>query len=310
MADLFVYGVIEPAMAKDFVQKVNAASTSLNVYINSPGGDVYSGFAMYNALQRKRDILTTYIDGLAYSAASWLAISAPRDQRYMSPASQFGVHQAINGMGGNKEDLVKSVKRLEAIDKIQLEIYKAETGLTENRIKEIMSIDEPMSFSDAQEFGFQQYQPQKIAALFNMTNDMDLKNLANILTGKADATEDVKAQVQKETEEALKNAQSAKEQLQADLVTAQAFGEHKQTIELFATAVMDYINGQPTKGEIEAWVEAKAEEKVVAFIKLVRTEERIPKATDIDLEANAEVRDAARDRFREKIASLENNFKK
>ena len=283
MGKVFIYEQITTDYGNKVIAQIEKETSNLEVHIDSPGGSVYKGFAIFNALQRKRDILSTYVDGLAYSAMSWAALAAPKGRRFMNPASQFGVHQALNPVGGNKEELQAQIESLESIDKIQVEIYHKATGLPVARIKELMRRGKPLSIDEAREFGFELYEQDKIAALFNINDNQKemndvLKTFATFLKGDGDAPADIKAEVLKETAEALEKAESTKEQMFAEFASRTDYLEHKKGVETFVDAVLDYIKGQPNKEEIEKWIEAKANEKLVAFMAEVKTKGHIPAA--------------------------------
>ena len=307
---IFIYGEIgKEVNAKEIIQEINSEDDFLNVHINSPGGDVIDGFAIFNALQRKQHILKTFIDGLAYSAASWIALSAKPENRYMSKNSFFGIHQALSFAGGNKEELQKNIAFLSKIDQIQIEIYTAATGLNETVITDLMKSDEPLTFKEAAAFGFQEFSPQKIAALFNL-DKMDFEKLTAFLKGKEEAPADVKSEIEKETKEAIAKADTVKDQLFAEFTSQRAFKEHSEIVGRFVDKVVAYINAQPTKEQIENWIEAKANEKVALFVAQVRSKGEIPAPHDIELEKVPQLKDEAKISFRNKIEELEANFKK
>jgi ATP-dependent protease ClpP protease subunit len=276
--DIFIYGAIGYEVdAKDIIADISKATDELNVHINSPGGNVYDGFAIFNALQKKRDILSTYIDGLAYSAASWLAISAPSERRYMSTASQFGIHQASNFAGGNKDELEKQLDALEKIDSIQVEIYSKATGLSEDRIKDIMSADRVLNLSEAKEFGFQEYQPEKIAALFKLNNMSKLDDLLKHFKGEEKAPE-IEAKAEEKVKEAHAVAETPAEALGANFTAKKDFEELKASVEPFMTAIIDYIKDQPKQEEIEASIKKEVNAAMVSILGQIRTESAIPQA--------------------------------
>jgi len=286
MGKIFIYGQIgKEVNIKDTIQAIEKETESLEVHINSPGGDVYGGFAIYNALQRKQNILSTYIDGLAYSAASWIALAAKPGRRFMSKASQFGIHQASSFGGGNKDQLALEVEQLAKIDEIQVDIYAHNTGLSRDRINQLMKTDTPLNITEAAEFGFVEYQQQKIAALFNIETSMDfqekLKAFGEMLKGtKNEVSENIAEKVNKETETAIKEAETVKAAFNAEFTAAKEFKAFQEGIQGFVDATLDYISKQPTKEEIEKWIEAKANEKVVKFIAEYRSQGTVPQAEE------------------------------
>jgi ATP-dependent protease ClpP protease subunit/hemerythrin superfamily protein len=247
MAEVFIYGPIGENTL-DYIKAINAATDRLDVYINSPGGNVYDGFAIFNALQRKKEILNTYIDGMAYSAASWLALSAKPENRYMSRSSFFGIHEAMNFSGGNKRELKASIDQLTKIDSVQVEIYTMSTGLSEDRIKAIMKRDEPLSFDEAQEFGFQEYEAQKIAAIFNFNDNMDLLEKLKSLgyAAKEEPTPEQAEEAKTEVQEEAKHSSNPAEALASGLVKKEDFYSFKKQFEPLVAALIEYIGEAPT----------------------------------------------------------------
>tara|TARA_A100001391_G_scaffold205094_1_gene203447 strand:+ start:499 stop:1212 length:714 start_codon:yes stop_codon:yes gene_type:complete len=104
----------------------------INVRINSPGGLVYEGLVIMNALASHDATVTVTIEGLAYSAASFIAMAG--DTVRMYKASDFGIHRAsIIAMGNRKE--IQSVRDwLNTIDNHLVDIYQAKTGQPRKKI--------------------------------------------------------------------------------------------------------------------------------------------------------------------------------
>ncbi|MFW6091982.1 MAG: head maturation protease, ClpP-related [Actinomycetota bacterium] len=96
-ADIYIYGVISrwDVSAKDFAEQLKAVKAkTLNVFINSPGGSVWEGLPILNGLRRHAGTVNVTIDGLAASAASWIAMAG--DEVIMSPNSQLMIHDALS----------------------------------------------------------------------------------------------------------------------------------------------------------------------------------------------------------------------
>lgn len=289
MGKVFIYGQIGLEVnARDIIAEIEESKDNLEVHINSPGGNVYEGFAIFNALQRKRDILTTYIDGLAYSAASWIALAALPENRYMSKAAQFGIHKASNFAGGNSDDLKKQVEALNKIDQIQLEIYTMATGLDESYIDNIMKADTPLSLKEASAFGFQEFEAEKIAALFNINDMSKLEDLLNHFKG-TDKIPEVEAASKEEVEAKHKEAETPIEALSADFTSHTEFLEFKATTQPFMEAIIDYIEKQPKMEEIEAMIEKSANEKLVALLAQIKTKGSVPAAEETSFVEKEEV---------------------
>lgn len=127
-------------------------SNEITVVINSGGGDVWAGVAMYNALRELDAKVTVRVDGLAASIASVIAMAG--DRIIMSPGSMMMVHKASAWAGGNTEELAKIIEMLEVVEKSIVPIYADRTGLSEEKVMELMEAETWMSPAEAVEFGF------------------------------------------------------------------------------------------------------------------------------------------------------------
>ena len=124
----------------------------INVYINSYGGEVAEGLAIYNALKRHKAKVTTYCDGFACSIAS--VIFMVGDERIMSEASMLMIHNAWTWAEGNAEQLRKQADDLEKITQASVEAYKAHSSLSEEEIKALMDAETWILPEEALSYGF------------------------------------------------------------------------------------------------------------------------------------------------------------
>jgi ATP-dependent protease ClpP protease subunit len=278
--DIFIYGEIGiDVMASEIVPLIHSANDTLNVFINSPGGDVYEGFAIYNALQRKQSILTTYVDGLAYSAASWIALAAKKDKRYMSQASMFGIHRASNKAGGNANELAEQIDLLAKVDEIQTAIYQHSTGLNADEIEAIMALDKPLTFQEAQRFGFKEYKQQKIAAKFSINNNnMDLLKRINELGNSfaKEATKEEAAKAKEQIEVEAKASETPAEALTSELVRKEVFINQMDKFQSFIDAMLKYIQEAPTREDMQRMAEITASNKLTEMLKVIKSAGVVP----------------------------------
>lgn len=125
-ADVYIYDEISwfwGITAADFVEEIKGLAVgTLNVFINSPGGDVFDGLAIMNALRRHTAKVNIVVDGLAASAASFIAVGAG-DTVTMMPNSQMMIHNATGGIVGNAADLREWADMLDKQDANIAEIY-------------------------------------------------------------------------------------------------------------------------------------------------------------------------------------------
>lgn len=133
-------------------QLENANSKPLNIHINSYGGEVFEGFAIYNAIKNYKGSKTVYIDGIAASIASVIALAG--DKVIMNKASMFMIHNASGGCYGTAEEMKKVVEALEQINTVIRDIYLDNTNIDEDKLKELMENETFLTPNECIEYGF------------------------------------------------------------------------------------------------------------------------------------------------------------
>lgn len=126
----------------------NAAVT---VGINSPGGNVFDGIAIYNTLRARNDV-TCRVDGIAASIASVILLGG--DRRVAPEGSTVMVHDPSGMVFGTADDMDKTADVLRKIKKNIVDIYSGRTGLDEKRAAELMDDETWMNADEARELGF------------------------------------------------------------------------------------------------------------------------------------------------------------
>ncbi len=124
----------------------------IDVYINSYGGEVAEGLAIYNALRRHKAKVTTYCDGFACSIASVIFMAG--DERIMNESSLLMIHNAWTYAVGNSAELRKQADDLEKITQASVEAYKAHSSLSEEEIKNLMNNESWILPEEALTYGF------------------------------------------------------------------------------------------------------------------------------------------------------------
>lgn len=124
----------------------------LDIYINSGGGSVFAGQAIYNMLKRLTVQKTVYVDGLAASIASIIAMAG--DKIVMPGNSLMMIHKPSIATRGNVDELLKDIEVLERIEDSFVEIYKAKSGQDDKAIRDMMAAEKWMSAKEAVELGF------------------------------------------------------------------------------------------------------------------------------------------------------------
>lgn len=132
-ADLYFYGDIVsdwwgawtdadqyPEAIRDFLKEQDGKA--LNIYINSAGGSVFAGIAIYNMLLRHKGFKTVYVDGMAASIASVIALAG---DRVIIPSNAFiMIHKPWSYAEGNANDLRKMAEELDAVESGIMNVYK------------------------------------------------------------------------------------------------------------------------------------------------------------------------------------------
>lgn len=159
-ADLLLYGVIgddgywDSVGSKEFAEDLKAIEDveTINVRINSPGGDVFAGQAIYSTLKRCKSTINVYIDGLAASIASLIAMAG--DKVIMPKNSMMMIHKPWSFSAGNADDMRTMAETLDKVEESLVVAYTDKTGLSEEEIKKLLSDETWLSASDALEKGF------------------------------------------------------------------------------------------------------------------------------------------------------------
>ena len=139
--------------AKDFVADLGKVTSKvLNVEINSPGGDVFAGLAIYNALKGSGKEIVVKVMGVAASAASLIAMAG--DKIVMPKNTFMMVHNPWSFAMGNADELRETADTLDKIGGALEATYVAKTGQTPEKIKELLSKDTWLTADESLELGF------------------------------------------------------------------------------------------------------------------------------------------------------------
>ena len=169
--------------ASTFVRQLDALDVDeLEVHINSPGGAVWDGIAIMNALRQHRARVTVVVDGLAASAASVVAMAG--DEVVMAEGSQLMVHQASGGVFGNAEYIRDTAAILDKIDLNIAGIYARRTGQDRDAWLELMRVETWYNADEAVEAGLADRADESLEAVdAEATFDLSMFNYA----GRSDA---------------------------------------------------------------------------------------------------------------------------
>ncbi len=158
--------------AKRFVEDLKALGDieNIDIRINSPGGSVFEGLAIYNTLMAHKAEKTVYIDGVAASIASVIAMAG--DKIIMPANALMMIHDPHALAMGDAETMRKMADMLDKTAESLVSIYKDKSGKTENEIRDKMKTETWFSAQEAIEFGIcdEFTEPVKIAAHFDLSN--------------------------------------------------------------------------------------------------------------------------------------------
>lgn len=155
-ADIYIYDEIGfwGVTAKQFISDLNALGdiTHINLHINSPGGDVFEGIAIFNALKTHGASITVYVDGVAASMASVIAMVG---NPVIMPENAFMmIHKPLCLVGGNAEDMRKKADLLDKIEAAMSSAYTQKAGKTTDEIAVMLADETWMSGAECLAQGF------------------------------------------------------------------------------------------------------------------------------------------------------------
>ncbi len=155
---IFVTGMVEDNMASLVVAQLlflesENPKKEISMYINSPGGVVTSGLAMYDTMQFIRPAVATLCIGQAMSAGSLLLAAGEKGMRASLPNSSIMVHQPSGGYQGQATDILIHARHTENLKRRLNEIYVKHTGQDYATIENALERDNFMSVEQAKDFG-------------------------------------------------------------------------------------------------------------------------------------------------------------
>ncbi|MFE4525435.1 head maturation protease, ClpP-related [Cytobacillus firmus] len=163
-ADLYIYGDIinntgwkwddsdvMPDDIKNLLDEIKDVK-DLNIYINSGGGSVFAGLAIYNMLKRSMANKTVYVDGVAASIASVIALAG---DKVIIPSNAFlMIHKPWTGMYGNANDFRKMAEDLDRIESGIMNVYKEnmKEGVELSTIQELVDAETWLNGEEAEKY--------------------------------------------------------------------------------------------------------------------------------------------------------------
>lgn len=177
--NLYIYDIIgwPWVTALDVLELVDKLEgDEINLHINSPGGDVFEGFTIFNNLRNHPKKVNTFIDGIAASAASYLALAG--DKVTIAENAMFMIHDPWTVSIGNSGDLRKDADLLDKVKGSIIATYATRSGIDKDQVAKDMEAETYYSATEAVEAGF----ADKVGSKNDLETDPE-----NILNFKRDA---------------------------------------------------------------------------------------------------------------------------
>ena len=155
---IFITGPVEDGMASLvcaqllFLEAENPKK-EINLYINSPGGVVTSGMAIYDTMQFIKPPVSTLCIGQAASMGSLILTAGHKDMRFATPNARIMVHQPSGGFSGQASDIERHAQDIIKLKRRLNEIYEKHTGKDYDTIEKTLDRDHFMTSEEAREFG-------------------------------------------------------------------------------------------------------------------------------------------------------------
>jgi ATP-dependent Clp protease, protease subunit len=187
--DIFIYDEIGGfnLTAQWFTNELAKASDPVTLHINSPGGQIFEGLAIYAAINKHPDPITIEVDGIAASIASVIAMAGQPIK--MASNAMLMIHNATTMVQGDAAALKKQANTLEQVQAQLVDIYARKTKLPVRQIIDMMDTETWLSATDAHALGFidEVMQPMRMAAHFDLSQYRNAPPIAAKPTPRMDA---------------------------------------------------------------------------------------------------------------------------
>ncbi|MCH4158070.1 MAG: ATP-dependent Clp protease proteolytic subunit [Acidaminococcaceae bacterium] len=155
---IFVTGVIESDMADVVVAQLlyleaQDPDQDICMYINSPGGSVTAGMAIYDTMQYIKPAVTTVCLGMAASMAAILLLAGAKGKRYALPYARVMIHQPLGGVEGQATDIEIHAREILRVREDMLTIMVKHTGQDRERLAADTNRDRFLTSAEAKEYG-------------------------------------------------------------------------------------------------------------------------------------------------------------
>lgn len=155
---IFITGEINDAVANTIVAELlyleaKDSTKDIDIYINSPGGSVTSGLAIYDTMNFIKCDVSTICIGMAASMAAFLLSSGTKGKRYALPSSEIMIHQPLGGAQGQASDIKIQAEHILALKKKLNSVLAANTGKPVEQIENDTDRDNYLTAEDALNYG-------------------------------------------------------------------------------------------------------------------------------------------------------------
>lgn len=138
----------------DYILNGLAPNDPLHLVINSIGGDFFEGVAMYNRLLMHKGEISATVIGMCASAATLPLMAAKKEKRRIGAQASIMIHNTQLGIYGDKSTLSKAIELMTSCDNSVVDLYSNATGLSSDKIKEMMDNETFMIGQEAVDLGF------------------------------------------------------------------------------------------------------------------------------------------------------------
>ena len=155
---IFLWGEVSDKSARDLTEKLlflesNAPGKEITFYINSPGGSITAGMAIFDTMQLISSPIAVVVTGMAASMGAFLLAAGTKGKRLCLPNSRVMIHQPLGGVSGQATDIEIHAKEILALKNQLNKILSQQTGQSLKTIAKDTDRDNFMSAQDALKYG-------------------------------------------------------------------------------------------------------------------------------------------------------------
>lgn len=146
-------GIANQISAQLLLLDAEDSNSDITLYINSPGGSVSAGMAIFDTMELIKPDVSTVVMGMAASMGQFLATAGARGKRYALPHSQIMMHQPLGGLGGTETDITIRAESMRKLKRQLAELIAERSGQTVDKITEDSDRDRWFDPQEAVDYG-------------------------------------------------------------------------------------------------------------------------------------------------------------